>query len=177
MPLPERRTLPLFEVAQLIADRCRVSIEEVKHALNQAFREFNLSLFDCCGRAIDDWQYTEIDWERSSITYRGPSVIYTIEGAYVFREHLDAWVASAASVAPGIGRRRRPRGPAQGTVDRYGDADRKLFPELERFVREERMSVSAAAAKLAEEGKVSGPATTESKAKRLAERYRREHRN
>jgi hypothetical protein len=116
MPLPERRTLPLFEAAQLIADRCRASIEEVKHALDQAFREFALSLVDCCGRAIDDWQYTEIDWERGSITYRGPSVIHTIDGAYVFREHLDAWVASAASVTSEIGRHRRPRGPALETV-------------------------------------------------------------
>jgi hypothetical protein len=177
MPLPEGRTLPLFEAAPLIADRCRVSIEEAKHTLNQAFREFSLSLFDCCGRAIDDWQYTEIDWERGSITYHGPSVIYTIDGAYLFREHLDAWIASAASVASGIGRSRRPRGPERGTVDRYGDADRELFPELTRLTREERMSVSAAAKELARAGKVSGPATAESKVKRLAERYRRECRN
>jgi hypothetical protein len=67
---------------------------------------------------------------------------------------------------------KRRRGPAPGDVDRYADVDRQLFPELEQIMREERRSVSAAAKKLAEAGRVSGPATVYSKGKRLAERYR-----
>jgi hypothetical protein len=152
MSLPEPRALSLPEAAQLVADRCSVSIEVAKNALDRAFREHGLVVFDARGRNIVDWQYLEINWECSSITYRGPSVLYTIEGANVFREHIDAWMAHAEFVAPRKGRRRR--GPAPGTLDRYGAPDREMYTELESLMRDEMLSVSAAALRLAEDGKL-----------------------
>lgn len=70
------------------------------------------------------------------------------------------------------------RGPEPGTLNRYGEADRALFPEIERIKREHLVSVTAAALMLAEgkiEGKaVPGHGSPLSKAKRLATLYRKE---
>jgi hypothetical protein len=75
----------------------------------------------------------------------------------------------------------RPRGPKPGTVDRYSEADRGLYLELERLMKGDekgagKLSLTAAARNLAEGGKVLGPGTVKSKAKRLAERYQRDRR-
>jgi hypothetical protein len=64
-----------------------------------------------------------------------------------------------------------------GALDRYGEADRALFPELERIIREENLSLTAAARRLAEADKVSGIGNPKSRAQRLAARYRREREN
>jgi hypothetical protein len=72
--------------------------------------------------------------------------------------------------------RHRRKGPVPGTVDRYGASDRKLYPELEQLA-EKCGSVTAAARELAEQGKVAGTGTStkESRARRLAGRYFRDH--
>jgi hypothetical protein len=67
---------------------------------------------------------------------------------------------------------RRRRGPALGSLDRYGESDRALFPEIERLVRDEHKSVSAAALELTEKGEVKGTGAPKSVAQRLARRYR-----
>ena len=73
---------------------------------------------------------------------------------------------------------RRRKGPVPGTVSRYREADHKLYPELEQLaVPEKRGSISAAARHLAEEGKVAGAGTAESRARRLATRYLRDIEN
>lgn len=66
---------------------------------------------------------------------------------------------------------RQRRGPAPGTVNRYGDADRKLFPKIKRLMRERRITASAAAAELAELNNVAGVGSKSSRAKRLAKRF------
>jgi hypothetical protein len=70
--------------------------------------------------------------------------------------------------------KRGRRGPAPGTLDRFREVDRALYREIERIVREDRKSVSAAALELAEAGRVKGPGTAASRAKRLATRFRKE---
>jgi hypothetical protein len=84
-------------------------------------------------------------------------------------------VVNSAATPPGpwlvVEPPRRRKGPAPGTVDRYGPSDRKLYPELERIMREEQKSATAAARQLAEDGKVKGVGGTESRARRLAKRY------
>jgi hypothetical protein len=82
------------------------------------------------------------------------------------------WIASEGlkinDAAPITAAARRARkGPAPGSVDRFRDADRALYPEMERIILEQRISATAAARKLAEEGKVAGYGTWESKARRL----------
>jgi hypothetical protein len=89
----------------------------------------------------------------------------------------DAEPTADASATPA--KPQRQRGPKPGTVDRFRDADRALYPELETRMRgPEKMTVSAAALALANGGHVAGVGTSsaESRAKRLAGRYLREHR-
>jgi hypothetical protein len=72
--------------------------------------------------------------------------------------------------------KRRRRGPAPGTVARYRESDRKLYPEVERIMRGEHKTVTAAARQLAEQGKVAGTGIKESRARRLPGQYRADHR-
>jgi hypothetical protein len=68
------------------------------------------------------------------------------------------------------------RGPVPGTVGQ-SEADRLLFPEIERLLRDHPgMSSHAAALKLVDDGKVAGGGSRESKAKRLNARFRKERR-
>jgi hypothetical protein len=72
------------------------------------------------------------------------------------------------------------RGPTKGSIDRYGEADRALFPELEQVRREHHLSPTEAALRLAEgkiEGKVVlGNGSPLSRAKRLVMRYNADRR-
>jgi hypothetical protein len=71
---------------------------------------------------------------------------------------------------------RKRKGPVPGTLDRYGKEDRALYPELERLMHQEHMSLTAAARQLADNSKVAGIGTAESRARRLAKRYGAEER-
>jgi hypothetical protein len=72
---------------------------------------------------------------------------------------------------------KRRRGAAPGKLDRYRESDRALFDELKLMMRDRMMSSTAAANILADQGRVAGIGTEKSRAKRLAERFRRDHRN
>jgi hypothetical protein len=77
-------------------------------------------------------------------------------------------------VTPAVSTARKPRrGPVPGSVDRFGDSDRALFPELDHILRERRMSVHAAALELASKGRIDGVGSETSRAKRLAGLYRK----
>jgi hypothetical protein len=69
---------------------------------------------------------------------------------------------------------RTRHGPAPGSIDRYGDADRSLFPEIDELIRDQKLSLSAATQKLANEGRVDGVGDPCSRAKRLARRYQKD---
>jgi hypothetical protein len=69
--------------------------------------------------------------------------------------------------------KKKRRGPKPGALRRYDAADRELFPELERIMKDRQMSPTAAAHALAEDGKVKGSGTNDSRAKRLAALYQR----
>jgi hypothetical protein len=68
---------------------------------------------------------------------------------------------------------KRP-GPQPGTVDRYGEADRELFPEITALTGAQHISVGEAAQRLADGNKVAGKGAADSRARRLADRYRKE---
>jgi hypothetical protein len=68
---------------------------------------------------------------------------------------------------------RRPRrGPVPGTVSRYAAADRALFDEITRLIRDGAGSATAAALQLAIAGKVAGTGIPESRAARLVKAYK-----
>jgi len=66
---------------------------------------------------------------------------------------------------------RRRKGPAPGTVDRYGKSDRALYSVLKRLMQTRHLSANAAALQLAYDNKVAGIGSEESRARRLAGRY------
>ncbi|HKD27372.1 MAG TPA: hypothetical protein VKC66_15915 [Xanthobacteraceae bacterium] len=66
---------------------------------------------------------------------------------------------------------RRQRGPEQGTVNRYGEDDRALFPAMDQLIPQVG-SAWAAALQLATGGKIRGTGSVESKAKRLLSAYK-----
>jgi hypothetical protein len=78
---------------------------------------------------------------------------------------------SATPAVPRTGKRRK--GPRPGSVDRFGQSDEALFPEIDRITRESRKSVHAATLELALKGRIEGIGTDASRAKRLANRYRK----
>ncbi len=77
-----------------------------------------------------------------------------------------------ATPAVGTAGKRR-KGPQPGSVDRFGQSDEALFPEIDRITRESRKSVHAATLELALKGRIEGTGTDASRAKRLANRYRK----
>lgn len=94
------------------------------------------------------------------------------EAVQIERLRFEAWINSNAieyPEAPTVGNvqpRKRP-GPEPGKLRRYDAADRALFPELERLMKDEGLSKTAAAKKLANEGRITGTSTADSKARRL----------
>jgi hypothetical protein len=70
--------------------------------------------------------------------------------------------------------RRRPAGPRPSSGGRYDAADEKLFPEIDALRRDQNLSPTSAALKLAEAGKVAGTGSPASRAKRLAGLYLRQ---
>jgi hypothetical protein len=70
----------------------------------------------------------------------------------------------------------RPRrGPVAGKLSRFGESDRALFSEIERIMKEGSKSATEAARELDCEGKVNGRGTPESRVRRLAKLYQKEH--
>lgn len=61
---------------------------------------------------------------------------------------------------------RQRKGPKPGTVKRFEESDRSLFPEIVRLIHAG-TPMTAACRKIADENKLAGPATNESKADRL----------
>jgi hypothetical protein len=70
-----------------------------------------------------------------------------------------------------VRRRRRP-GPRRGTIARFAEPDRALFPEMTTLIKHQHMTRSEAARKLSH--KIEGRGTIDSRIRRLAERYRDE---
>jgi hypothetical protein len=72
---------------------------------------------------------------------------------------------------------RGKKGPKPGELRRYDAEDRALFAPLEKIIKEQNMSASAAAQSLAEAGKIAGTGSHLSRAKRLTALFRRERAN
>ena len=98
----------------------------------------------------------------------------------VDQKDFERWLdraRTAFKVSPAPPRMPSRKGPAPGTLDRFGKSDRALFPEIERIMSEHHKSIHAAALELARDKKVDGVGTPESRAKRLAQRFLQERRS
>ena len=87
------------------------------------------------------------------------------------RHKRMGWTAdeSGDEVAPPP--HRSGRGPKPGEVGRFDTLDRALYPDIERLMVADRMSLTAATQTLADKGRVAGNGVPESHAKRLARLY------
>jgi hypothetical protein len=68
---------------------------------------------------------------------------------------------------------RAAKGPVRGEIDRYGDADRALFPEIERLMKSKRLTRTEAVRQIPE-AKLAGHGTLDSRIRRVSDRFRRE---
>ena len=97
-----------------------------------------------------------------------------VEIVELFAEQAILPPASPAATAGMDPSQRTRRGPQRGTVDRFGEADRALFPQMKRLVEKAHKSAHAAALELASAGKIKGAGTEKSRAQRLAKRFRKD---
>jgi hypothetical protein len=87
---------------------------------------------------------------------------------------MDTTPTTTAVGAVPESEKRRP-GPRPGEVDRFGARDRALYPELKRLVGDDRLSLTAAARRLADEGKIAGhTGVANSLATRLQRRFQKD---
>ena len=68
---------------------------------------------------------------------------------------------------------RAAKGPVRGEIDRFGDADRALFPEIERLMKSQRLTSTEAVRQIPED-KLTGRGTLDSRIRRVSDRFRRE---
>jgi hypothetical protein len=113
------------------------------------------------------------------VVLRQAEIEWTAIKEYLRTEANKSWPIDESRKTPYspilLNKKVQRRGPSPGTVDRYGDSDKALFQDIKRIMRLERKSVHAAALDLARADKVQGHGTSESRAKRLAKRFRREY--
>ena len=86
----------------------------------------------------------------------------------------DSALPPAEPKPPAPAERTRSRGPKPGTVKRYASADQELLDEVHRLMSEEKLTLTAATQKLADEGRVAGTGTSTSRARRLARLFNAE---
>jgi len=68
---------------------------------------------------------------------------------------------------------RAAKGPVRGEIDRFGDADRALFPEIERLMKSQRLTSTEAVRQIPED-KLAGRGTLDSRIRRVSDLFRRE---
>ena len=66
------------------------------------------------------------------------------------------------------------KGPLRGKIDRFGDADRALFPEIERLMKSRHCSPTEAVRILAGEHKLAKRGSLDSAIRRVSDRFRDE---
>jgi hypothetical protein len=97
---------------------------------------------------------------------------------FVRKRDVDALVATLSAPPeeqPAPKRPDRRRGPAPGATDRFGEADRALFPEMTKLIKQRHLSPGEAARLMSD--KIEGRGTSDSRIRRVADRYRKEVKN
>ena len=152
------------QIIRLIRDRLRGDAD--RYAKQDLFRLPGYPMRRTTARTSYDWPAAitdkDINWDAS-----------TVYGAHPVRIINVDLLIEISSVALAREFNQKHPGPARGTIDRFGEHDRKLFPKLEDIMRAKQCTVSEAARNLASE--ISGKGTEDSRIRRLSERYRTEN--
>jgi hypothetical protein len=126
--------------------------------------------------------WARADYQKQPKTFSDWFARDTRFGLALLRADFERWRGKRAqetqqttSAPSGTGedKRKRRRGPKPGALRRYEVSDKKLILELEQIMTACHISATAAARQLAEAGKIEGPGTHESCAKRLVAVYKR----
>jgi hypothetical protein len=91
-------------------------------------------------------------------------------------ERLYPTILYPTTAAPPLATASPPRaakGPVRGEIDRFGDADRVLFPEIERLMKSQRLTSTEAVRQIPKD-KLAGRGTLDSRIRRVSDRFRRE---
>jgi hypothetical protein len=119
MPIPLPQTLSLGEAAAYVAKRCQVSVDETQSALERAFREYSVILYDeDTLKSIGDLRGARIDWNTSTVVGGGYLTINGIQytaRVHVYRRHLDKWTRRPALSALTPSPSSAPAGPIYRT--------------------------------------------------------------
>jgi hypothetical protein len=126
-----------------------------------------------CVEHYPDWRVA-FDWFNLS---RDEFMKWLTTRGYSLPTFWSGNQAGGAAVGAMTGAAKGRKGPEPGTLRRYEVHDRALFPELEKIMREENKSPTAAALVLANLKKVKGHGAPGSLAKRLAALYTHERRD
>jgi hypothetical protein len=111
----------------------------------------------------------------SGVMVNWPKLVEELRvSAEVEHDQAHSLIRRLGNTGERIGKSKPRRGPIPGTVDRYGSADRALFSEIKKRMKDGSQSLTAVTQELAEEGKVAGAGGRASKATRLAKLYRTE---
>jgi hypothetical protein len=122
-----------------------------------------------------DYEDTEIDW--NGLVEEGRKLIPSWQVPRPTKQKRSPPRKRRASIAAKQASPNGPkRGPARGTTG-FQASDRTLFPEMETMIAGKARSPHGAALMLARDNKVAGAGHEDSKAKRLAARYRKERRD
>jgi hypothetical protein len=110
-------------------------------------------------------------WKREELDLNG---FYVRHYIVICHDDFAAWLRTdPASAMRTTGKTpTRRSGPARGAIDRYGDADRKLFPKMRALMRKQHCSPGEAARLLAQH--IAGTGTEDSRVRRLAERFKQD---
>jgi hypothetical protein len=163
----------IYDLVERAAARRRVPRLELWEEAAQALAEKTLPVINGFEKIFPERSpKTYYDWfpEFRAAVRRGSDpndFRHILKRVIVSISHFSKWLKNA----PG-----GPRGPQPGTTG-YSASDRTLFPEIDELTRTgQARSPFDAALQLARQGKVKvrGPGTPESRAKRVATRYRRE---
>ena len=102
-----------------------------------------------------------------------------------WKEDNDHWIFATDQsverslnqlVGPQPASRRRDgaaKGPLRGKIDRFGDADRALFSEIERLMKSQHCTITEAVRQIPE-NKLAGRGTLDSRIRRVSDRFRNE---
>jgi hypothetical protein len=90
------------------------------------------------------------------------------------RTKFDKAVEAEFGAAAKKRRRSAAKGPMRGEIDRFREADRALFPEIEQLMKSQHLTSNEAVRILGERDKLTGRGTLDSRIRRVSARFRRE---
>lgn len=138
MPLPEPKFMTITEAADYVARRCRVKRDKAETALERAFRDRALSLFDDRHIPLFDSGYEgmKFDWRTGIVETRVPINLSRLRRPHprylrVARRQLDKWIGPLIPACRAV--ERESETPSNTEIARNSPDSRARVPQKEIF--------------------------------------------